>query len=153
TLRSDWVRRLLSVTMAFDSTEPFGSLTMPRSVALPVVCARDADAPPASRQRQSAKTGVKPILSGHLKSRSDRADEGRIDFFFISPPMLIGDGLTAHSLSNFLCALLFGRAAARDTLWHRYTTACLGRSAMRQAAHRYGFLINYRSEGSRRLLS
>jgi hypothetical protein len=59
----------------------------------------------------------------------------------------------AHSLGDFLRALSFGGAAARDTLWRGYTTARVGRSVMRQAAHRYGFLINYRSEGSRRLLS
>src|SRR5262245_55197496 len=92
-----------SVTAAPATAEPFGSLTTPRNVALPVVCASAADAPPASRQRQSAKAGAKPMLSGHLRSRSDRADEGGINLFiFIYPPILIGDGLTAISYSYFV---------------------------------------------------
>ena len=68
--------------------------------------------------------------------------------------MLIGDGLTAvFYLCDFLCALLFGRAAHRDTYWRKYASTHVGCSVMRQADHRYRFLINYRSEGSRRLLS
>src|SRR5262249_52819348 len=67
--------------------------------------------------------------------------------------MLIGDGLTAHSLGDFLRALSIWQGRTRDALWRKYTNACVGRSVMRQAAHRYEFLINYRSEGSRRLLS
>jgi hypothetical protein len=68
--------------------------------------------------------------------------------------MLIGDGLTAvFYLCDFLCALSFGRAAHSNTSGRKYASTHVGRSVMRQADHRYGFLINYRSEGSRRLLS
>ncbi len=38
-------------------------------------------------------------------------------------------------------------------LKRKHTTTHVRRSVMRQADHRYRFLINYRSEGSRRILS
>src|SRR5215510_6477359 len=79
-LRLTFVASLTRVTEAFASTAPFASFTAPRKVALPVVW---ASATEANRQRHSANA----VIIGSLKSRSDRADVGLINFFiFIYPP-------------------------------------------------------------------
>src|SRR2546422_2074726 len=68
--------------------------------------------------------------------------------------MLIGDGLMAIChFGDFLRADCLAGATHDDGDWRKKANVRVGGSATRRTDHRYRFLINYRSEGSRRLLS
>src|SRR5262245_42225751 len=106
---------------------------MPRNVALTVVCARETDAAPASRQRHKAMPGAKSVDTGDRDSRSDRTDNEVLISFVIRiyPPIFIDEGLTAIFDLMIFCSPVIWAGPHRPSSGRSYISTRVALSAMR----------------------
>src|SRR5262249_12961480 len=91
---------------------------------------------------------------GHSRRGLNQVDHlhifSNVNWRWVYGNFLVGDFMRAYCLA---CDTCLACDIHDDALWRKNIKMRSGSSAMRQTDHRYRFLISYRSEGSRRLLS